>query len=335
MSYAIPSLIASYMIPGVLSFLFEKKEGEEGEDGVCRFLCVKKDGGIVGHIRGSLHEGIPQYGPSYDHQELIHLYQSVKHVFHEIAIPDSYLDPTGYEFLSTDAARRQELKVHSLETAAIHLDTIYSNFLWQGDMHHISFGSFEEQYPEVSFSIKLTALLLHMPGLAVYELGRYLKNRCFGTAENHAINAVSDREIFKKIVLLFTQGLCPKLQTQEIDLFNVVSRDKRAYHYLCETVGPFSPDHKFAIVIGAGHLSTKSGLLSHFKKDGYSIEDDSAYWRTLKEKTQKRECERDNELNGSVDLISQIPLTVQETLYFSDSASVSDNAENRLQIRLS
>lgn len=231
-----------------------------------RNLVVKKDGTIVGYIKGSIHLGLVEEDFEADREQLARLYPEVEKVFLETDLPAWQLLPYGMERIILESAEKHGKKeaVYGLERFDSQLTMLGSLYSFWGKIYYIPYGNWYETHPQLAGFCNVTMKILSYPSQVVYLL-------CHPEVATEQMQQQSQQ--MAKMREQFLNGQAVELSSEEIACYRIVLRDKTMYENLQKIHGSFSAENKFLLVIGVAHLTTQEGILALLMQDGYTIEE--------------------------------------------------------------
>lgn len=231
-----------------------------------RFLeVVNKDDQVVGYLFGSLHTSLEKEEIESTIDTVNGLLPTTKHLFLECIIGHWTAMQSGVEKAVLKAVENSDMdiKVKELETLSAQKAMLGGIFAVGSKVGRLPYGGFFIKYPGICSIINsLNNIIWFFPN-AVYAL---LINPEFATQNAHKIN--NELTQFRKD---FLNNVTSVATDEQVDLLQLVVRDRVMYQVLTKSVGEFSQDNLFIVIIGNLHLSLDSGIISHFEADGYTV----------------------------------------------------------------
>jgi hypothetical protein len=241
-------------------------QNDYNTDTTARHFVVKKNNKVVGYLRGSLHAPYSWTAMKSDRADLQNIYSKadVSYIFHEVASDALAALYKGTEGISYRLSALYKKQIQSLETPAIQTAILLLPF--------------PSEYG--FYTLPLSELAVKRPELTTY-IAFFLKFLSYSYCYFNNVSTPSAQlELFKEISENFNNGLVSDKYIDKYNHYSMLQRDKAMYDNLKRHIPSFSEDHKFLIIIGAAHLCLSKGLRSHFLQDGYTVEEDAAYWHS-------------------------------------------------------
>lgn len=252
------------LLPFLMSFFCYHKHYSSSD--ISRNLVVKRNGIIVGYIKGSAHFSLTEDELKKDKKSLDSILKEVSTVFFEAPTGHWSLMPIGLERIAHEVIEKSD---HSVKTDYVEsLDAQYallgSLYHLGPDIYYIPYGTL---YMDNLFAARFLNQVNHIlcfPPNFVYQ------NFIHGDFAHMTHQAQS--LTLKNVRDNFLRDRTGVFDSKEIEKFRIIERDQRIYLRLHQSLGGFSEKNKFLLVLGMMHLSTDDGILSHFRADGYTIE---------------------------------------------------------------
>lgn len=231
-----------------------------------RHLVVKKDGRIVGYIKGSAHLGLTEAELREDKQFFQEMIPQSTHVFFEANVGHWSglaigLERVALEVLEPVSDQVKAVYMESVDAQRAMLGSIY---FYGNETYYIPYGNLYDTWPTAASFINSGVSVALWPGTVVYQ--RLLST---GFADRQNDKNVRQMQTFRRDYLRGRTGV---MDSKLIESFRIVQRDQRMYARIQQVLADDANHGPFIVIIGMAHLAADDGLLSHFKADGYVIE---------------------------------------------------------------
>lgn len=231
-----------------------------------RHLVVKKDGRIVGYIKGSAHLGLTQAELSKDKQFFQEIIPQSTHVFFEANVGHWSglavgLERIALEVLEPVSDRVKAVYMESIDAQRAMLGSIY---FYGDETYYIPYGNLYDTWSTTAGFVNAGVSIALWPGTLVYQ-----KLLSTGFADRVNDKNVTQMQAFRRDYLRGRTGV---MDSKMIESFRIVQRDQRMYARIQQVLADDADHGQFIVIIGMMHLAANDGLLSHFKADGYVIE---------------------------------------------------------------
>lgn len=255
-----------HILLGLITKYFPDKKTLTSTDRPLQLEVFNPQGDSVGYIIGSMHTGFSQ-----DELEPLknriknHIIPNVKKIYTEVVIGHWSTLQVGVEriLLQELEASKKEISIQALETLQSQQALLGSLLqVGGGEPVRIPYKKLKQFTPVCNVLNATSQLSWAIPNL-IYQK---IINPGF-VQENAQKNINFTQEARSN----FLENKTGTVKSELIKLFDIVERDKASFKKIEKDLADFNSKNKFAIVIGMMHLSADDGILSHFKKQGYTF----------------------------------------------------------------
>ena len=264
-------ILTTHIILPLLTSLFIFKTTHETREVNNKLVIKDKEGKKIGYIFGSLHSNLTPTEYEKEKEIYFDVLQNISHIFTEVGFNAVHWTnlPNGIERLLGEGldkfSKDRSISKEGLETAYVQTTMVNSNYFFMGKQLYIPYGDLYRTRPGLAGIMNSLMHLWILPANIVYY---NLVNPEFIYQHNE-----KNTQILEKYRKDFLNGDASQLSSEEIESFQIIERDQHYYNKIKSKLSTMKEKgEKFFIIIGTAHLGTKKGILSHFEKDGYTIE---------------------------------------------------------------
>lgn len=258
-------LIIFVTVPFIITRFCYNKNYES--QNISRNIVVKKNNKIVGYIKGSVHFGFKEEELDKDKSHIESIIHDVSNVFFETNSGHWSAMSYGLERVAFEGIEKEKraIDVKYLESLDSQIALVHSLFLYGENIYYVPYGKLFLTYPWMANILNTLNSLIVLPGNLVYQ---NIINSSFSD-----VRAQENSKFMEDLRNDFFNNKTGFADSKIIEQFRIVERDKLIYDKFIKEIKAPSEDNKFLIIIGVFHLSANDGLLSHFKNDGFVLEE--------------------------------------------------------------